>query len=124
MSVGTQPTAIDITPDGQVVYVSKGHGEQPFHNCHERSTRQEFARRAVEKLIGEGRVALNGVTLTGGEPEVIGALRAEVRQNVRSGASPVRWMVVGEARNGFVLRAPGMTTFVLPGPFETPQPQR
>jgi hypothetical protein len=36
--------------DGQVVYVSKGHGEQPFHNCHERSTRQEFARRAVEKL--------------------------------------------------------------------------
>ena len=36
--------------DGQVVYVSKGHGEQPFQNCHERSTLKEFARRAVEKL--------------------------------------------------------------------------
>lgn len=36
--------------DGQVVYVSKGHGEQPFHNCHERSTLQAFARRAVARL--------------------------------------------------------------------------
>ncbi|HEX2081054.1 MAG TPA: HEAT repeat domain-containing protein [Longimicrobium sp.] len=64
------------------------------------------------------------VGLTGGEPEVIGTLEAHVRTDVRRGASPVRWMVVGEARNGFVLRAPGMTTFVLPGPFETPQVQR
>lgn len=64
------------------------------------------------------------VGLTGGEPEVIGTLEAHVRTNVRRGASPVRWMVVGEARNGFVLRAPGITTFVLPGPFETPQVQR
>jgi hypothetical protein len=36
--------------DGQVVYVSKGHGEQPFINCHERSTLKEFAHRAVQKL--------------------------------------------------------------------------
>ena len=36
--------------DGQVVFVSKGHGEQPFHNCHDRATLQAFARRAVEKL--------------------------------------------------------------------------
>ncbi|HEU0302684.1 MAG TPA: HEAT repeat domain-containing protein [Longimicrobium sp.] len=64
------------------------------------------------------------VALTGGEPEVIGSLQAHVRTDIRRGASPVRWMVVGEARNGFVLRAPGMTTFILPGPFETPQPQR
>jgi hypothetical protein len=63
--------------------------------------------------------------LAGGEPQVIGTLRAHVRTAVRRGASPVRWMVVGEARNGFVLRAPGITPpFVLPGPFETPQPQR
>jgi hypothetical protein len=64
------------------------------------------------------------VALTGGQPEVIGTLQAHVRTAVRRGASPVRWMVVGEARNGFVLRAPGITTFILPGPFETPQPQR
>lgn len=36
--------------DGQVVYVSKGHGEHPFQNCHERCTLKEFARRAVAKL--------------------------------------------------------------------------
>lgn len=56
----------------------------------------------------------------GGEPEVIGRLEAHVRPDVRGGASPVRWMVVGEARDGFVLRAPGMSTFILPGPFEAP----
>lgn len=60
------------------------------------------------------------VPLLGGEPQVIGALQALVRSGVRSGASPVRWMVVGEAPNGFVLRAPGISEFVLPGPYETP----
>ena len=59
----------------------------------------------------------------GGEPEVIGQLQATVSPEVHRGASPVRWMVVGEARDGFVLRAPGVTTFVLPGPFEAPAPQ-
>ena len=58
--------------------------------------------------------------LAGGEPEVIGRLEAVVRPDVRRGASPVRWMVVGETRSGFVLRAPGITPFLLPGPYETP----
>lgn len=62
--------------------------------------------------------------LSGGAPEVIGQLQAQVRPDVHASASPVRWMVVGEARNGFVLRAPGVTTFVLPGPYEAPPPQR
>jgi hypothetical protein len=56
----------------------------------------------------------------GGAPEVIGGLDARVRPEVHSGASPVRWMVVGEVRNGFVLRAPGITPFQLPGPYEAP----
>ncbi|MBW3571992.1 MAG: HEAT repeat domain-containing protein [Gemmatimonadetes bacterium] len=60
------------------------------------------------------------VSLVGGEPEVIGRLEAQVRPDVHAGASPVRWMVVGETRSGFVLRGPGVTTFVLPGPYETP----
>ncbi|HEX2207247.1 MAG TPA: HEAT repeat domain-containing protein [Longimicrobium sp.] len=66
------------------------------------------------------------VPFRGGEPEVIGQLEARVRPQVHAGASPVRWMVVGEARNGFVLRGPGVTTFTLPGPYETPAvaPQR
>jgi hypothetical protein len=55
-----------------------------------------------------------------GTPEVIGGLEARVRPEVHSGASPVRWMVVGEARNTFVLRAPGVTPFELPGPYEVP----
>lgn len=63
--------------------------------------------------------------LAGGAPEVIGQLEATVRPDVHASASPVRWMVVGEARNGgFVLRAPGVTPFELPGPYEAPQAPR
>jgi hypothetical protein len=58
-------------------------------------------------------------SFSAGGPEVIGRLSARVRPDVHRGASPVRWMVVGEGREGFVLRAPGVEpTFVLPGPFE------
>ncbi|HEX6370809.1 MAG TPA: HEAT repeat domain-containing protein [Longimicrobium sp.] len=63
-------------------------------------------------------------SLLAGAPEVIGQLEARIRPSVHAGASPVRWMVVGDSPNGFVLRGPGVTTFVLPGPFETPAPQR
>lgn len=60
-------------------------------------------------------------SFSAGGPEVIGRVVARVAPEVRRGASPVRWMVVGEARNGFVLRAPGLEEpFVLPGPFEAP----
>jgi hypothetical protein len=60
-------------------------------------------------------------SFSAGAPEVIGRLTARVRPEVHRGASPVRWMIVGEGRQGFVLRAPGVVdTFVLPGPFETP----
>lgn len=59
-------------------------------------------------------------SFSAGGPEVIGRLSARVRPEVHRGASPVRWMVVGDGREGFVLRAPGVEpTFVLPGPFET-----
>lgn len=62
-------------------------------------------------------------SFSAGGPEVIGRLRAHVDPTIHRGASPVRWMVVGEARNGFVLRAPGLVEpFVLPGPFEAPPP--
>jgi hypothetical protein len=60
--------------------------------------------------------------LAGGAPEVIGQLEGTVRPGVHASASPVRWMVVGEGRNGgFVLRAPGVTPFELPGPYEAPR---
>ncbi|WP_329683072.1 HEAT repeat domain-containing protein [Longimicrobium sp.] len=60
-------------------------------------------------------------SFSAGGPEPIGRLRAQVEPAIHRGASPVRWMVVGEARSGFVLRAPGFVEpFVLPGPFEAP----
>jgi hypothetical protein len=60
-------------------------------------------------------------SFSAGGPELIGRLRARVDPEIHRGASPVRWMVVGEARSGFVLRAPGLAEpFVLPGPFEAP----
>ena len=49
--------------------------------------------------------------------ERMGTLRARVRPEVQAAASPVRWMVIGEVREGFVLRGPGITPFLLPDPF-------
>jgi len=63
-------------------------------------------------------------SFSAGGPEVIGRVQATTDPQVHAGASPVRWMVVGEARDGFVLRAPGLTTFVLPGPFGGQGPAR
>jgi hypothetical protein len=57
-------------------------------------------------------------SFSSGGAQVIGRVRAVLDPAVHGGVSPVRWMVVGEARDGFVLRAPGLSTFVLPGPFE------
>jgi hypothetical protein len=49
----------------------------------------------------------------GAEVRALGRVRALARPDRRGGASPVRWMVVGEVGDHFALRAPGMTTFVL-----------
>lgn len=50
--------------------------------------------------------------------ERMGRLSAVVRPDVFAAASPVRWMMIGEVREGFVLRGPGVTPFLLPNPFE------
>lgn len=50
--------------------------------------------------------------------ERVGVLRAGARTDLFGGASPARWMVIGEVREGFVLRGPGITPFLLPNPFE------
>jgi hypothetical protein len=63
-------------------------------------------------------------SFTGPQLERMGTLRATVRPEVFASASPVRWMVIGEVREGFVLRGPGITPFLLPNPFEgTPRPE-
>lgn len=78
--------------------------------------REVLGARTVE---GEGSVGIEYEVLrssfSGEEPRVIGRLTATARSEVRGGASPVRWMVVGEARDGFMLRGPGITPFALPG---------
>lgn len=79
------------------------------------------------KPVGEAATVTYDVvraSLLSGAPEVVGQLEARVRPEVHAGASPVRWMVVAETSNGFVLRGPGVRPFVLPGPFETPGPRR
>jgi hypothetical protein len=50
----------------------------------------------------------------GGGPERVGILSAVARPDRDRGASPVRRMVVGELRQGFVLRGPGVAPFILP----------
>lgn len=75
---------------------------------------------------GGGTLALYHLFLgafAGGEPLRVGGLEARMHPGVRGGASPVRMMVVGEARDGFVLRAPGMTPVPLPVAAPAPQPQ-
>ncbi len=56
-------------------------------------------------------------SFTGSQPpELIGQLLATTRNSVRGGESPVRWMVVAEDREGFVLQAENMESFRLPMP--------
>ncbi|HUE95503.1 MAG TPA: HEAT repeat domain-containing protein [Longimicrobiaceae bacterium] len=50
------------------------------------------------------------------ETERIGRMTALVRPEVHGGESPVRWMVVSDAGDGFVLRGDGVDTFPLPAP--------
>lgn len=52
----------------------------------------------------------------GEPPQHEGDLMAVARPDVRGNYSPVRWMVVGEAPDGFWLRAHGLTPFPLPAP--------
>jgi len=54
--------------------------------------------------------------------DAIGELRAEARAEVHKSYSPVRWMVVGETPDGFVLRGEGISTFLLPTPIFRPAP--
>ncbi len=49
-------------------------------------------------------------------PEPIGQLRAIAKSSVRGGQPPVRWMVVAEDRDGFVLQGDNIEPFRLPTP--------
>jgi hypothetical protein len=64
------------------------------------------------------------VPFTGGAAERLGRLLAVARPERHGNASPVRWMVVGESPEGFVLRGEGMRPFLLPNPFPASPPKR
>lgn len=53
-----------------------------------------------------------------GALERLGTLVAIARPDRNANASPVRWMVVGETPEGFVLRGERISPFLLPNPFE------
>jgi hypothetical protein len=86
------------------------------------------ARRAVEggtEMTYDVRVA----AFASGPAEPLGTLVAIARPDRHAHASPVRWMVVGETPEGFVLRGERISPFLLPNPFEgqrlnRPQPRR
>lgn len=58
---------------------------------------------------GEGEYTVFRSTFAGAAPEAIGTLSASPQA--------ARTLVVGEGREGFVLRGQGVTPFVLPGPY-------
>jgi hypothetical protein len=84
----------------------------------------------LQEVLSERQDTAGGTSLVyrvirapfaGGPTERLGLVSAVARPERHHGASPVRRMVVGELRQGFVLRAPGMAPFVLPpGPTEPP----
>ena len=59
-------------------------------------------------------------SFSSGDAALVGVFEAILHPARWGGASPVRTMVVGEGRDGFVLRAQGMTPVPLPGPMITP----
>lgn len=56
--------------------------------------------------------------------EPIGTLLAVAQPDLHANYSPVRWMVVGETTEGFVLRGEGIVPFLLPNPIWSPAPAR
>lgn len=56
-------------------------------------------------------------SFSGGDPRLVGELTATARAERHANYSPVRWMVVAETIDGFVLRGEGITSFPLVVPF-------
>lgn len=84
-------------------------------------------RRGARRQGGEGTELTYEVLRApfgGGVPERLGRVSAVVRPERHANASPVRWMVVGETPEGFVLRGENMTSFLLPSPFPASPPTR
>jgi hypothetical protein len=83
-----------------------------------------FAREIAREPGPQGtglRYQLFRASFAGGVPEMIGELLAEARPGRYANYSPLRWMVVSESPDGFVLRAEGLTTFPIPtGLWESP----
>lgn len=75
------------------------------------------ARRQVEQGT-EMTYQVVSAGFTPGTLERLGTLVAIARADRHANASPVRWMVVGETPEGFVLRGERISPFLLPNPFE------
>lgn len=73
------------------------------------------ARRATPNDGTELHYTVMSSTFSPSPPEAIGALTVISRPDRHRGASPARWMVISELRQGFVLRGLGVNPFILPG---------
>lgn len=84
-----------------------------------------FLRRRERTELPDGNTELTyevrRASFNGGS-EGIGELQALARPDRHANYSPVRWMVVGETSEGFVLRGEGISTFKLPTPVWTSEP--
>ena len=84
--------------------------------------REQPGKRRAHGAGTEIRYDVWSAAFVSGEPVRLGELRAIARPELHGNASPVRWMVVGELPEGFALRGPSITTFMLPNPFDVSPP--
>ncbi len=88
---------------------------------------------AARRDVGSGGTEMTYEVVSAGfvpgNVDRLGTMVAITRPERHANASPVRWMVVGETPEGFVLRGERISPFLLPNPFEgqrlnPPQPRR
>jgi hypothetical protein len=128
-------SAVVFEDDGQIRVVDVGSREQvtvgpgiaprPIPFTHHFVFLREVA--GGRRQEAEGTAILYDVfrgSFGGDEPERIGQLRAVADPQRHGAESPVRWMVVAEGSEGFVLRGDSLETFTLPGPVLGPRAGR
>lgn len=89
--------------------------------------RREPEERPVGASQSPGRVLAYNVFSAGfggAPPDSLGELRARAQPDMHGHASPVRWMVVADDAEGFVLRGRNVEDFLLPHPALRPRPVR
>ena len=105
---------VDITTRS-VVSFGEGIAPRPIPFAHHFVfLRQRFVAPTPGPLGREVVYSIYRAPFGSGRSELIGELSAWIRPDRHAGESPVRWMVVDEVEDGFVLRGENLATFELP----------